>query len=233
MSLTYTTYVAALQNIAVEPASGVDTNFQNILPSVIDYAEGRIYRELDLLTTVTTDTSKSFTAGNRALTLPTSPRFVVAQQFNVITPAATLPASGTRNPMQPVSREYLDFVWPSATGTGRPTSYAMLTDQSIIVGPWPDAAYVVEIVGTVRPAPLSPTNTTTYLSLYLPDLLIAASMVYVAGFQRDFGAQSDDPKLAQSWENQYQLLKGSAATEEMRKKILAAPDMATASRPIA
>jgi hypothetical protein len=94
----------------------------------------------------------------------------------------------------------------------------MLSDQTIIFGPWPDKAYVVEVVGTIRPAPLSPTNTSTFLTNWLPDLFIAASMIFVTGYQRDFGAQSDDPNAAKSWDNEYSKLLASAGAEEMRKK---------------
>jgi len=65
---------------------------------------------------------------------------------------------------------------------------------------------------------LSATNPTTFISLYLPDVFIMASMIYVSGYQRNFGRQSDDPAMAQSYENQYQTLLKGAAVEEARKK---------------
>jgi len=45
------------------------------------------------------------------------------------------------------------------------------------------------------------------LSVYYPELLIAACMVYGSGYQRDFGAQADDPAKAVSWEAQYAALR--------------------------
>lgn len=214
MSYTYDTYRAAL---AIEMVtSTADANFGAILPTIINYAEQRIYRELDLLSTVLRDDSGSFTPLDRGFTFPQ--HFVTSQQINVITPAATAPADGARVPLTPVTKEFLDNVWPSATGATVPTYFAMETDQTVIVGPWPDADYRVEVVGTVRPVPLSVTNETTFLSLYLPDLFLAASMVSASGYMRNFGSQSDDPRMAVSWESQYQALKGSADVEEMRKK---------------
>ena len=50
------------------------------------------------------------------------------------------------------------------------------------------------------------------------DLLIAASMVWVTGYQRNFGAQGNDPQYASSWEGQYQIAFKSANVEELRKK---------------
>jgi len=70
----------------------------------------------------------------------------------------------------------------------------------------------------VRSAPLSATNTMTYISTNLPDMMIMASMIYISAYQRNFGRQSDDPQMAQSYENQYQALLRSAMVEENRKK---------------
>ena len=58
----------------------------------------------------------------------------------------------------------------------------------------------------------------TYISLYLPDLLVAAMMIFMSGFMRAFGAQSDDPAQATSWESEYTKLFASANVFEQRKR---------------
>jgi len=65
---------------------------------------------------------------------------------------------------------------------------------------------------------LSSLNTTTYLTQHLSDLFFAACMCSIAGYQKDFGAQSDDPRNAVSWEQQYAQRLNSANKEEMRRK---------------
>ena len=90
--------------------------------------------------------------------------------------------------------------------------------RSIIFGPWPDAAYRVEVVGTIRPTPLSATNTTTFLTLYLPDLFMAASLVFAGENMRDFGAEGGNAAVSQTWEQNYQTLMASANAEELRKR---------------
>jgi hypothetical protein len=216
-SLNYTDLVNTITNLTV--ISSTDPNFIQIFPQAISYAEDRLYRELDLLSTVTRVTG-TLTAGSRNFTLPqTSGYILVTNGFNVITPATqTNPEEGTRVPLTPTSRDYLDNVWPSSTGSTTPTEYAMITDQTIVLGPWPDANYTIEVIGVVQPAPLSATNPTTFLSLYLPDLLTAAVMIFMVGYQRDWGAQTDDPTQAQSWEAQYGKLFASANVFEVRKK---------------
>jgi hypothetical protein len=94
----------------------------------------------------------------------------------------------------------------------------MVTDQTIMVGPYPDKAYNLELIGTVRPTPISATNPTNWISLYLPDLLLAASMIQMSGMKMNFGAQADDPKLAMSWEQQYTTLRDSAGVEDAMRK---------------
>lgn len=218
MSLNYTTYVAQIANImSVDPTT---PQFQTMLPGMIDYAEQRIYRELDLLNTVFRDSSTALTAGNRNFNFPTTANgpFVTVQGINVVTPAGNQPDSGTRVALQPVARDFLDTVYNVAGSIGVPQLFAMIDQDSIIVGPWPNANYVVEIIGTIRPNPLSQSNTTTFLTLYLPDLFIAGSMIFASGYQRDFGSQADNPQQAVSWETQYERLFASANGEELRKK---------------
>lgn len=220
MSLTYSQYVDELRRLAV--ATSADTEFTANLPSVIDYAEQRIYRELDLLSTIVRDSSANATADDRNFTLPSSlGRFVTVQSVNVVTPAGEVITNGTRNALMRTSREYIDFSWPdneADAATTIPTHFAMITDQTIIFGPPPGDTFNVEVVGTIRPTPLSASNTTTFLTLYLPDLFLSASMVFVSAYKQNFGSQADNPQEAMSWENQYKTQFASANAEEIRKK---------------
>lgn len=223
MSLNYTTYQAALATLTAIPST--NASFQAILPSVIDYAEQRIYRELDMLVEDVRDSSSSTTASVRNFSLPSDlGKFQVVTEINIITPAGAEPESGTRVPCTPASLSLLDWTWPSSTGAGVPTQFAYISQSTaagqsnIVFGPWPDAQYKVEVVGKIIPAPLSATNPETFLTLYLPDLFIAASMVFLSGYLKNFGAQADDPRQGISWDMQYKELRESAGTWEARKR---------------
>jgi len=61
-------------------------------------------------------------------------------------------------------------------------------------------------------------SSTTFISLYLPDVFIMASMIYISAYQRNFGKMNDDPQMAVSYESQYQALLKGAMVEEARKK---------------
>lgn len=216
--LTYATYVSSLANLLPTPAS--DVGFVAVLPNVISDAELRIYRDLDLLSTTETDSSSAVSTGTRIFSLPSAQgTFVVVDNINLITPAGTVnPESGTRKPLWPISLDALTMLYPNSSGSTVPVYFAMIDQERIALGPWPNAAYQAEVTGTIRPNALSSTVTTTILSVYFPDLLIAASMVFAAGYQKNFGAAVDDPKAAVTWESHYQTLLASASVEENRKK---------------
>lgn len=216
--LTYNDYVNQISTLAV--VSPTDSAFLTILPQMLTYAENRIYRDLDFLSTTQALTGYNFSIGSRSLAIPAND-FVALQQINVITPAnVDIANSGTRVTLLPATKEFIDNVYPSSASAGVPAYFALFNQSTILVGPWPDQAYSVEVVGTYRPASLSadPATQTTFISLYLPDLLIMASMVYISGYQRNFGRANDDPQMAVSYESQYKTLMQGAMIEEARKK---------------
>jgi hypothetical protein len=223
--LTYTTYKTQIAQMAVVAED--DPNFLAILPMMIDYANLRICRDLDLLFTSVSlhGLGYKLSAGNRNLSfsqdLGNGTSFVVSEQINLITPAGDIdPDLATRTPLMPTTKEFLDAVYGSSLppNQGQPKYFVPFNDTLFLVGPVPDVDYYVEVVGTIRPAPLAAAVPTTFISQYLPDLLVMASMIYISAYQRNFGKESDDPQMAQSYENQYQLLLKSAGVEEARKK---------------
>lgn len=231
--LTYTTYVTQLAELAVVPAT--DPDFQTILPSAISYAELRMYRDLDFLSTVTSIVVAG-AASNPVLTFNQGD-LVTVQNVNAILPAGqTDPnlAGNTRSPLLPVTKEYLQYAWNGVTNSAVPQYFAMVDDHTLQVGPWPDTAYNFEVVGTYRPDTLSATNPTTFISQYLPDLFLMASMVYVSGYQRNFTSNvANDPQMPVNYEMQYQTLLKSAMVEEARKKFQSSAWMSMSPTPIA
>lgn len=224
--LTYTTYKTQIATMAV--VDETDAAFTTILPQMITYAENRIYRDVDFLFTSASSTAYSITAGSRTITVDANTfpdgTLVVPEQINLITPAGTSnPNAGTRVPLLPTTKEFLDAVYGASQSTGQPKYWVPFDNYTFLVGPYPDASYTVEIVGTYRPASLSATNSTTFISLNLPDLFIMASMIYIAAYQRNFSsAMGNDPQMPVTYETQYQALLKGALSEENRKKFEAA-----------
>jgi hypothetical protein len=247
--LTYNGYVTQIATMAVVNTTvvdgvvqGVDAAFNNILPQMLSYAEQRIQRDLDLQPALTSSTpgDYQFAIGNNTLAINPND-FVTVETISY--------TSGTANqPLLPASKEFLQNVYNDSSFRAPPLYFAMVggdqatggaTSNNVIVGPYPDQAYPVTIMGVqwlpslyqlrgnVDPAD----SQYTFISANLPDLLIMCSMIFVSAYQRNFGRESDDPAMAQSYENQYQTLMKGAIQEEYRKKF-AASAWSSSSQPV-
>lgn len=209
----------------------VDANnapFLAIFPEWVLSAEGRIVRELNLVAANVRDSSASCTPGSRNFNLPTSLGvFQIVTDINVITPASTAPESGTRVRLTPASLAVLDWTYPSSTGSTVPTQWAYVTQDTyispaqsqIVFAPWPDAAYRCEVVGVIQPPGLTSTNTTTWLSVNLYDVLFKAVMIEASGWMQNYSAAgADNPGMSANWKSAYTEAVSSATTWQARAR---------------
>lgn len=218
--MTYDEFVLTIARLCV--VDSTDADLLAIIPQAVDAAEGRIYNDLDMLASRTRSASHLLAAGNRNITLLQG-EFLTVDRISILTPAgATSPDAATRVPLIAATPEFIDLVYNSQSVSGQPAYWAIRDLTSIIVGPWPSGNYTTEISGTERPAAMSSTNTTTPISRDMPELLVNAAMVFMAGWMKNFGAQADDPKMAVSWEAQYQASLGGWRTQEARRRLEAA-----------
>ena len=239
--LTYNDYVTQIATMAVvgyetvtnvsneSIVVGTNSEFNVIIPQMLNYAELRIQRDLDFLPSQSANTAYSLTTGNNQISI-SSNDFVTVQTVAITSGTAT-------KPLLPVTKEFLQNVYNDSAVTDQPAYFAMYggdastsgnTSSNIIFGPYPDSNYPLTITGTARLQTLYPAlgvddyptigTETTFISTNLPDMLIMASMIYISAYQRNFGRESDDPAMAQSFEAQYQVLKQGAIPEEFRKK---------------
>ena len=243
--LTYNGYISQVATMAIvntqttsSVVQGVDAAFNAIVPMMLDYAELRIQRDLDLLPLKTSRTYAT-TVNTNMLTISVND-FVVLESFEITG------SSGT-TPLLPVTKEYLQNIYGGSSTTGTPAYFAMYggdlgtagnTSNIIMFGPYADSAYPVTITGMIRAPSLyqfaNPSQAgtgTTFISTNYPDLLLMASMVYISAYQRNFGRQSDDPAMAQSYEGQYQVLLRGSIGEEYRKRFQASAWTSLSSSP--
>lgn len=210
---TWTTYRAAV--ITQIPTIDSDPNFTTMLPSAIDYAELSIYRDLDLLPAHGTISLGNTTASVATVAVPTG---------TVVLEALFYGASSF--PVIPASQDFIRGVYAGATA-GPPETFAVIgaaaggdwtPSMQVLLGPVPDAVYALNGYGTKRETTLSAAYPSTFISANLPDLFWAASMIFWAGYNRNFGAMADDPRQATSWAAEYQRLLSGAGVEEARRK---------------
>lgn len=249
VALTYNQYVIQVGTMTVvnlAEVSGVwqgasdSPQFTTIIPAMLNYAELRIQRDLDLLPLLT-DSTYDLTIGSNKLSIPVGD-FVTTQDVALV-------IDDELSPLTPVTASWLRNVYGSNNNAGPPEYFCMYggdratagnTSNIIQVGPWPDQAYTVNITGTQRMPSLyqyassGPADTgTTFISAFLPDMLLQASMIYISQYQRNFLPTSNDPNSPGSFENQYgNLLKG-ALVEEARKRYAASGWSSMAPVPVA
>ena len=149
MSLNYGTYISQIANLMAVQSS--TTQFQTMLPGMVDYAEQRLYRELNLIYTRATVTG-TLSANSRTFSLPnasgTIPFITVSNVNSVI--------SGNRTPLTHMPSNVVDYLAPSDTATAGnlPSMYYMKDQSTLTVGPSSTTSTTLEILGTYRPAPL-------------------------------------------------------------------------------
>lgn len=230
-ALTYNGWVSQIANLAVMQTTtvngvmqGVDATFNTLIPQALNYAELRIQRDLDLV--------QLFENNNYTLAQSANTLSIPVTDFVTI---QTVQINGA--PLLPVSNEYIQNVYTSAGQTGQPQYFAIRggdnatygnTSTVLYFGPTADQSYPVFIRGTARlPSLYSYANQaqaatqTTFISTWLPDLLVQASMIMISQLQRNFGPTSNDPEMPGSYEAQYRNLLLGAQAEEARKRFAA------------
>jgi hypothetical protein len=236
MAFNFTQYQVELGTLmaltsANPGAPPTDPYFVQILPACIDYAEGRCYKELDAISTRTNATVQVSAVGNPFVQLPSNPAVFVVESMSIQALGnGSPPPITTPTLMSPVDKNFIQSTFPPAywtTAQGAPQFYYIEQQGTALIGPAPDQLYSLFLIYTFRPTPLSATNTTTILTQIWPELFLAASMVFMSGYMKNFGSQADDPKMAASWEAQYQTLLKTSLDEESRKK-----NMATSFTPL-
>jgi hypothetical protein len=180
------TFAELLQK--VRDYTEVDSNVltDSILDSMIRDAELRIFREVDA------DYAREYATANLNINSPylllpnatsssgltSTRRAVIVRSFLVF-----------NTNQSPTNKEYLDkrdtsfiFEYNSTGATGVPKYYANWKETTLIMAPTPDAQYQVQLSYIYTPDHLSATNTTTYLSDNVPDLLFYATMMQAYEF---------------------------------------------------
>ncbi len=233
---TYASYVQAV--ITQIPTVITDPNLQTMLPNAIDYAELTLARDLDFLAFHGT-IGLSSVAGIATVTVPAS--VIVLEELYGFETLYLLDGHGNPildgfgnkiilregpgPPVSPLSRAAIRAIYSGMTGPpeyfaviGGAGGMAWTPAMQVLLGPTPDQNYPILAYVTERQETLSATNPATFISTQLPDLFWAASMIFWSSYLKNFGAQSDQPQMAVSWEQEYQRLLKSADREEMRKK---------------
>ena len=207
-----------------------DPAMATITPMIFNYAERRISRDVNLLANMTSNTY-TLTAGQPVFSLSPSD-FLTIQTCEICQSNNGQVVIAT--PLIPVSKEFIQNCYSGIASAGQPKYYAMYGDNfgdeqdtatNILFGPAPSFGFSLRITGTASQPSLYVNATAgaadtqyTYISAWMPDLLMSASMIYISAFQRNFSAASADVEMAMTWEKQYQMQRLGAIAEEDRRR---------------
>lgn len=169
--MTYDELVTNIRNYT-DVGSNVFSNA--VINTFITLAENQILREIDL-DVFKLEVSGNLTSGNKYLTAPSD---ILTHRYMMIT-------SGT-------DQIFLDFrdtsfmkeYWPNGATTGVPKYYSVWDQNTFYVAPTPNAAFTVELGYIYRPAQLSSTNTTTWISTNAPEALFYACLMQAYSYTK-------------------------------------------------
>ncbi len=198
--MTYDELVTNIRNY-----TEVDANvFSNaVINNFIMLAENRILRDIDL-DVFKLEVAGSMTSGNKFLTAPSD---ILTHRYMIIT-------SGT-------NQVFLDFrdtsfmkeYWPNGASTGIPKYYSVWDQNTFYVAPTPNANFAVELGYIYRPAQLSPTTPTTWISTNVPEALFYACLIQAYSYTKG------PLEMLQYFENSYkQAVQGIGIEQQGRRR---------------
>jgi len=169
--MTYDELVTNIRNYT-EVNANVFTNA--VINTFITMAENQILREIDL-DVFKVEATANMTSGNKFLSAPSD---ILTHRYMMIT-------SGN-------NQIFLDFrdtsfmkeYAPNGSATGTPKYYSVWDQNTFYVAPTPNANFVVELGYIYRPAQLSSTNTTTWISNNAPEALLYACLIQAYSYTK-------------------------------------------------
>ena len=185
MSFTYDELKQSIQDYTEND----ETTFVNNLPLFIRLAEERILKSIQL-NLFQKNAGGAMTTGNKFLAAPSD--FLAPFSLSI-------EVSGAKEFLLFKDLDFVQTYTPDATTTGQPKYYAQFDVGNFIVGPTPDAAYVVELQYLYRPASLTAGagSGTTWLSENAEITLLYASLIEAYTYMKG------DPNLMQTYNQRY------------------------------
>lgn len=201
--LTYTTLVTAVENYLER----LDSPFVSEIPLFIMLGQRRVARDLKILglKNFITDT---LVVNQQILTKPSD--WLNTSTFNIGTNVSPDTSFNTRVQILQRSYEYCRIYWPNPTELGQPKYFSDYDFAHWLITPTPDQAYPYEIAYYQIPTLIDTNNSTNWLTINAPDILLYATLLETASYLKD-----DD--RVPIWTNYYEKAKTALSEEDMRR----------------
>ena len=201
-----TTYAELTQQIIDYTETDSNVLTTTILNDIIEHAESRIFREIDL------DVFKKYKTANLTIGDP----FVAMpgdtpQLFAFVRYIQIFGTDNIRITLEKKDASFINEYVPNRTITGTPKYYANWDNDTLLLAPSPDATYTVELAYNAQPTGLSSSNTTTWVSNNAPEMLLYACLVEAFKFLKN-------PQMVQMYEQYYKEALTPFAGEQMGRR---------------
>ena len=170
--MTYDELVTNIRNYT-EVDSNVFSN--SVINTFITMAENRILRDIDL-DVFKLEVAGSLTSGNRFLTAPSD---ILTHRYMILTSVG-----GDQIFLDFRDTSFMKEYWADSTATGLPKYYSVWDQNTFYVAPTPDSNYVAELGYLYKPAQLSESNQTTWISTNAPEALLYGCLVQAYSYTK-------------------------------------------------
>ena len=198
LTFTYPTLVQAIQQYTLEGVSLTNTDFSAFLPTIINIAEERIIRDLNL-NIFDIEESGYLSATNPYLAIPDG--YLGIRSFRVATDFITYV------PLKRVDITWLENYWRNVNNVSLPLYFSVFGNNdgigsgSFRFAPTPDLNYPYILRFIQRPATMSANNPETWLGDHAADCLLYACLAESMAYLReDIPAEQG---MTQMFENKY------------------------------
>lgn len=198
--MTYDELVTNIRNYT-EVDSNVFSN--SVINTFITMAENRILRDIDL-DVFKLEVTANMTTGNKFLSAPSD---ILTHRYLMIT------SDGDQIFLDFRDTSFMKEYWADGTATGIPKYYSVWDQNTFYVAPTPNADFSVELGYIYRPAQLSASNTTTWISTNAPEALLYACLIQAYSYTKG------PLEMLQYFENSYkQAIQGLGIEQQGRRR---------------
>lgn len=203
------TYAELVQKI--RDYTEVDANVftSTIVNGFILDAEFRVLRDVDSDNN-REEATATIVAGNKFVNTP----FPNTGGVLIVQEAYILPNSVYTGDVAPIEYRDLGFIneYNASLSQALPKYFSYYDDDTLVLAPIPNLNYEMQLNYILKPAGLSSSNTTTYLSLQFPTGLLYACLVEAYGFLKG------PADMIQFYEQKYQTALQGFSIEQMGRR---------------
>ena len=196
------TYNELVDNIRAYTEIDANAMSNSNINTFILMTENRILRDIDL-DVFKLEASANMTQGNKFLTAPSD---ILTHRYMMI---------------QSTDNIFLEFrdtsfmkeYWPDGSVQGQPKYYSVWDQNTFYIAPTPNQNYYVELGYIYKPAQLSATNQTTWVSINAPEALLYGCLAQAYSFTKGPG------DMLQYFDNAYkQAIQGLGIEQQGRRR---------------